>query len=367
MPLQLMVRRSTTAALSGGGHPSRCSRSRTLAHAVTMSRRSSTSNGLRTVPATTSGLSSRTVVPARRTKGSGPPVFGPAPHPLQHFPSVLERHHEVDERDRVTAALHRLDRFVAVLGRVDGEAAPPQDREEQHADGFVVVDYQDSFSVHVPRPEHTRHLHIPLSNYRAAIYERTPRASRFSARIAAAGRVSAKSRTISRLNAGRSSGLRLLTHVPSRMHSLSCHVAPALRRSSCSVGQLVIVCPRTRPAETSSHGPWQMTAIGLPARSISCTNCCAFFSMRRASSLMTPPGSITASKSAASAFDSARSHLNLSALSWCLNPCTSSFGAISTHVAPAFSRASRGLVISICSKPSVTRMATRFPLSSFAM
>src|SRR5256885_15159763 len=40
---------------------------------------------------------------------------------------------------------------------------------------------------------------------------------------------------------------------------------------------------------------------------------------------------------------------------------------MSTHVAPAFSSASRGLVISICSKPSVTRIATRFPLSSFAM
>src|SRR5437870_6227966 len=88
--------------------------------------------------------------------------------------------------------------------------------------------------------------------------------------------------------------------------------------------------------------------------------------MRIASALMTPPGSMSASNSDGFALSSVKSTLNLSALSWCLKPCTSpSFGAMSTHFAPAFSSASRGAVISICSKPSVRMIATRFPFKSF--
>src|SRR5204863_7520429 len=108
-----------------------------------------------------------------------------------------------------------------------------------------------------------------------------------------------------------------------------------------------------------------MTKTGLFARSMSCMNSCAFFTMRSASPLITPPGSSTASKSCASARFNDSSTSNLSALSWCLKPCTlSSMFDIRMHFAPAFSTASRGLVISICSKPSVTRIATRFPSSS---
>ena len=42
--------------------------------------------------------------------------------------------------------------------------------------------------------------------------------------------------------------------------------APALRRSVRTLGQDVILRPRTTSASTSVHGPWQMTATGLPER-----------------------------------------------------------------------------------------------------
>src|SRR6476469_7576921 len=59
---------------------------------------------------------------------------------------------------------------------------------------------------------------------------------------------------ISLLKAGMSSGLRLLTQFLSRSTSLSSQLPPALRISSWTVGQLVILWPFTRPAETSSQG-----------------------------------------------------------------------------------------------------------------
>lgn len=54
-----------------------------------------------------------------------------------------------------------------------------------------------------------------------------------------------------------SSGLRLLIRLPSSTTSLSTHVPPALRISSCRLGQLVTVRPLMIPAETGNHVPWQ--------------------------------------------------------------------------------------------------------------
>lgn len=84
-------------------------------------------------------------------------------------------------------------------------------------------------------------------------YARTSRESRSSACFDAEARASESTRTHSRLNAGRPSGLRLLTQFRSRTHSSSFHVAPALRISSCSVGHVVIVRPFTSPAEIRIH------------------------------------------------------------------------------------------------------------------
>src|SRR5205814_2277258 len=66
--------------------------------------------------------------------------------------------------------------------------------------------------------------------------------------------------TISRLNAGRSSGFRLVTMLPSTTTSRSTHLAPAFLRSVFTEGHDVIVRPRTTSASTSVHGPWQIAA-----------------------------------------------------------------------------------------------------------
>jgi hypothetical protein len=76
---------------------------------------------------------------------------------------------------------------------------------------------------------------------------------------------------------------------------LSTQCAPALVRSVFKDGQEVMVLPFTAPASISVHGPWQIAAIGF----LACTNArmkaMAFGSSRRASGLMTPPGSTSPS------------------------------------------------------------------------
>ena len=74
------------------------------------------------------------------------------------------------------------------------------------------------------------------------------------------------------LNAGRSSGLRLLTRRSSTQTSSSTHSAPALRRSVFRLGHEVILRPSTTSASISVHGPWQMTPTGLSASKNSRTN-----------------------------------------------------------------------------------------------
>src|SRR5690606_2780341 len=97
------------------------------------------------------------------------------------------------------------------------------------------------------------------------------------------------------LNAGMSSGLRLLIRWPSTTTCSSTHSAPAFFRSSISEGQLVMRLPLTRSADISSQPPWQITAMVLFARAASRTSSCAISSVRMVSELTTPPGSSRAS------------------------------------------------------------------------
>src|SRR3954469_10922064 len=103
---------------------------------------------------------------------------------------------------------------------------------------------------------------------------------------------SANSSTILSLKAGRSSGLRLVTRPWSTTTSSSTHLPPALRMSVLIDGYEVTVRPLTASASTSTHGPWQIAAIGLPALTKACTNLMASSSVRRLSGFATPPGSI---------------------------------------------------------------------------
>ncbi len=79
------------------------------------------------------------------------------------------------------------------------------------------------------------------------------------------GRPSANSSIILRLNAGISSGLRLVTSPLSTTTSRPPIFHPALRISVWIAGHDVILRPFAMPASTSTHGPWQIAAIGLPA------------------------------------------------------------------------------------------------------
>src|SRR3954468_3038916 len=126
---------------------------------------------------------------------------------------------------------------------------------------------------------------------------------------------SANSSTSLPQKAGRSSGLRLVTRPLSTTTSSSPHFAPALRRSVWSDGHEVIVRPFATPASISVHGPWQITATGLPCSKNERTNCCTSGTMRSWSGLPTPPGSTSASYSSALAPATWRSTLNVSALS----------------------------------------------------
>src|ERR1051325_5302117 len=90
---------------------------------------------------------------------------------------------------------------------------------------------------------------------------------------------SANRRIISRLKAGMSSGLRLVTSLPSPTTSLSTQFAPAFLRSVLSDGHEVIVRPRIPLASIRVQGPWQMAAIGFPASTKCLTNATACGSM----------------------------------------------------------------------------------------
>src|SRR6202795_1712643 len=71
---------------------------------------------------------------------------------------------------------------------------------------------------------------------------------------------------ICRLNAGISSGLRLVTTPLLKTTSSSTQVPPAFRISVLREGQEVTVRPCTAPASTSIQGPWQIAATGLRAQ-----------------------------------------------------------------------------------------------------
>jgi len=101
--------------------------------------------------------------------------------------------------------------------------------------------------------------------------------------------------------------LRLVTNPSSVTTSRSTQSAPAFRRSVRSDGHDVTVRPRATSASTSIHGAWQMAATGLPASKKCRTNCTARSSIRSVSALITPPGSMSASKSSARAVSSGRS------------------------------------------------------------
>src|SRR5438876_4329555 len=110
---------------------------------------------------------------------------------------------------------------------------------------------------------------------------------------------SANSSIIFRLNAGLSSGLRLVTSPSSVTTSRLTHSPPAFRISVRDEGHEVRVLPATTTASTSIHGAWQIAATGFPASKKLRTNCTALSFCRRRSGFITPPGSSRASKSSA--------------------------------------------------------------------
>jgi hypothetical protein len=99
-------------------------------------------------------------------------------------------------------------------------------------------------------------------------------------------------------NAGWSSGLRLDTRVLGPpVHtttSSSTQLPPALRISVFRLGHDVMVRLRAWSASTMIHGPWQITATGLPASKNPLTKSTAAGTVRRKSGLATPPGSTKA-------------------------------------------------------------------------
>jgi len=102
---------------------------------------------------------------------------------------------------------------------------------------------------------------------------------------------------ISRLNAGLSLGLRLVTKPRSTTTSSSTQSAPAFRRSVFSDGHDVVRRPCAAPVSTTIQGPWQIEATGLPVSKNAFANATAFGWILSASGLMTPPGRCSASKS----------------------------------------------------------------------
>ena len=65
---------------------------------------------------------------------------------------------------------------------------------------------------------------------------------------------------------------------------------PAFRMSSWMPGHAASFRSRTRPADTSTQGPWQSVAMGLPATSKAVTSIFALALWRRKSGLTKPPG-----------------------------------------------------------------------------
>src|SRR5660397_299576 len=75
------------------------------------------------------------------------------------------------------------------------------------------------------------------------------------------GCVSSSKRAITAcMKNGRSAGLREVTRLWSITTGSSCHLAPALRRSSRMASTEVTVLPARIPAEAKTHPPWQMEA-----------------------------------------------------------------------------------------------------------
>ena len=91
-----------------------------------------------------------------------------------------------------------------------------------------------------------------------------------------------------------SSGLRLVITWRSTTTSASFQWPPAFSRSDFSDGHEVSSRPLTAPASTSSHGPWQIAASGLPASWKARTKATAAGCMRSWSGLLTPPGRTSA-------------------------------------------------------------------------
>src|SRR5690606_9477733 len=200
----------------------------------------------------------------------------------------------------------------------------------------------------------------------AVLYTATP-APPLSA-AACSCRPSANSSIILRLNAGRSFGLRLETSPRSTTTSSSTHSAPALRRSVAIDGYDVIFLPATTPASISVHGPWQMTATGLPALKNDRTNSSARSFIRSLSGFITPPGNTRASYAFGSACSSGTSTAISSPHSVKFQPLTAPLAGETTSVsAPASCSALRGSVSSTCSKPFSTSIATRLPCSGLSM
>ena len=147
---------------------------------------------------------------------------------------------------------------------------------------------------------------------------------------------SANSLIISLLLAGMSSGLRLVIKPRSTTPLRRPSSTPAVLRSVLSEGHDVMRRPRAAPASITVQGPWQIDATGLPASKNTLAKATAFTS--------------TGSSSPQSVNFQPRTRVSL--------------GDTTLVSAPASSRTLRGSVSSICSKPSVTRMAI-FSLESF--
>src|SRR5690606_6461591 len=108
-------------------------------------------------------------------------------------------------------------------------------------------------------------------------------------------RPSAISSTSLEQNAGRSSGVRLVTRPWSTTTSRSTQRAPAFCRSRWMLGTEVSSRSPTTPASASTQGPWQIAPTGLPASKNERVKRIACSSARSASGLNSPPGITRAS------------------------------------------------------------------------
>jgi hypothetical protein len=156
--------------------------------------------------------------------------------------------------------------------------------------------------------------------------------------------------------------LRLVVRPESTTTSSSTQVPPALMMSVLNDGNEVSVAPLTMPASTSTHGPWQIDAIGFLALANPAVNETALGSARRKSPLATPPGMSSPSYSSTLTSSSVLSTFSLSPWSRWSKPWISPASSETSSVcAPASSSALRGSVSSTCSTPSVARIAIFLP------